>query len=157
MVPHIGHVFEYLNAERTLAHNDVGVIERWDHRQSAIFLVRARTRIGVIKRCAEQFRLSTQSANGVQLGVRSRFGHHDERPYAQLLGSEGHTLGVVSRARSDDTPLKLSKFEFLQGIESTAYLERARALEVFRLEIYFNTQLLGKILAETGGSRPQIR
>ena len=152
----VGHFFEYLDAQRALARDDVGVIERRDHREAAFFLVGASTRIGVIEGCAEQFRLCAQGTHGVELGVRRGFGHHDQGPDAQLLGREGHALGMVPRARGDDAPLKLRGVEFLQRIQGAAHLERTRSLEILRLEIHLDTQLLGEILAETGGGRPQM-
>ena len=133
------------------------MIERRYHREAALFLVGARARIGVIERCAVQLGFSAQGPHGVELGVRCGFGHHDQGPDAQLLGREGHTLGVVPRARGHDAPLELRGFQLLQGVKSAAHLERTRPLEILRLEIYLDPQLLGEILAETGGGRPQMR
>ena len=81
--------------------------------------------------------LAAETANGVELGLRSGFNHENFRGDAGAASGEGHTLGSVAGADGPDTVAALVFGEEADGVPGAANFEGADGLEALELEIDF--------------------
>ena len=130
MVSTSGTCVEDLEAERALARDDVGVVERRDeHGAGALGELRGR-RSGVSTVGALEHDVGAVAAGRVQLRQRHAERHEDRGRDAELLRRERDALRVVAGGCGDDAARALLGGQPREPVVGAADLERAGALQV---------------------------
>ena len=124
-------VLEQLQAQRRLAGDHVRVVERMDERGAGLGRALARERDAVVDGVAAEVDDAAEAADGGDLGHGRARGHEDLAREPARAGGVGDGLRVVARAAGDDAGAAVAGAEL---VERAAELERARALEVLRLD-----------------------
>src|ERR1035437_155800 len=147
----VGDLLEQFEADGALAGDDLGVVEGVD--EGAAFFNAAAQGLfaGFVVAGAEENDLGAVGAGGGDLGLRSGERHDDLGADGAGSGGEGDTLGVVSGAGRDDAALAFGLAERQQLVERASFLERAGALEVFKLEVQGQAGELGEVVRELAG------
>ena len=91
-------------------------------------------RTGGVIGVAKQHHLGPTVGHGPHLHLRCGHRHHDHGPAAELLGPQGHPLGMVASAGGDHTPLQLRRAETRHFVVGPAQLEAEHRLQVFPLQ-----------------------
>jgi hypothetical protein len=79
--------------------------------------------------------LAAETADGIELGLRSGFDHEDLAGHACAASGEGHTLGSVAGADGPHAAAALVFGEKADGVPGSANFEGADGLQVLQLEI----------------------
>ena len=130
----VGHLLGELEPDRPLSRDHVLVLEGVD--EGGARLLDALERLGerVVEALAGQDGLAAVGQGRVDLRHRRVGRHVDRRVDAELARRPGDRLAVVAGARRDHPGGPLLGREGRKLVERAANLERARALEVLRLE-----------------------
>lgn len=131
---------QQLHADRALAGNDIGVVERMHH-HIAVFLGQF-GRMGArgVKSVAKQHHFAAQPAYGAHLDDRRGCRHHHDSADAQSRCRKCHALRVIAGRGADDPPGALLGRQLRDTIVRPANLEREYRLHVFALEQHFGAQ-----------------
>jgi hypothetical protein len=130
----LGKVRQQLQADRALAGNDQRIVIGMHESQPL-----ARRHVaGIDGGSVDAFPMNqnpgAEACGSLDLGEGRALGHHDGRGNAKTLGMIGHTLGVVARRHGDDTGCLCLGIEARQLVVGAAVLERARVLQVLKLQ-----------------------
>ena len=90
-----------LEPARALAGDDIRVVKGVDKGQSFFLLQFQRVVIGIGVAFAKQHHLAAKAAYRVHLDLRGGGGHDDDGAGAQLAGTQGHALSMVSGRRAN--------------------------------------------------------
>ena len=91
--------------------------------------------VGVGIAFAGQHHLAAMALHGVDLDGRGGGGHHDHRAHVELLGRQGHALGVVAGGGADHPALEGRRAEARHLVVGAAQLEAEHRLHVLALEV----------------------
>ena len=123
-----------LEPDRPLAGDHDGILERMDERRSGLRGVLERLAHRVLEGVAGELDRGAVVAGRVHLRHRRLRRHEDGRLDAFLARRPRDGLAVVARARGHDSGSSLGLAQALHLVDGAADLERARALEVLRLQ-----------------------
>ena len=107
-----------------------------DERTAGLFDVGERSVERLLEERAGQLRLGPVVLARLDLRHRCSVGHEDERPHAELARRPGDRLSVIACAGRDDAGRALLRRQRAQLVDGSADLERARPLQVLRLEAH---------------------
>ncbi len=123
-----------LIADRPLARDDEVVVERRHERHAGRLRQLVAVRLRVLVGVAGQDDVGAEVADRLDLDLRRRLRHDDERAQAEVSGGERHALRVVAGARGNHAggPLRLRQVR--NAVIGAAQLEAEDRLQVFPLE-----------------------
>src|SRR5262245_37217581 len=98
---------EDLHPDRSLAGDDVGVIERMHEHQPLLAGQLDSVSVSVRITVAPKDDFPLQGADGIDLKAWSRDRHDNQRATAQPLGTQRNALGMVAGGRANHAPLEL--------------------------------------------------
>ena len=141
-----GSLVEQLEAERALAGDHVGVVERVDeHRAGALGELGGQSQRRLDRRALEDD-IRPVAARREQLRHRHAERHEDRRRDAERLGRERDALRVVAGGCRDHAARALLGGQPRQPVGGAADLERAGALQVLELEVHRHAEHVGQVL-----------
>ena len=106
-------------------------------------------RLGIGERVAGQLDLGAQLAHGIDLDLRRRLRHHDQRADAEVAGREGHALRVVAGAGGDHAAPALVRRQMRHPVVRAAQLEGEDRLQILALQEH----LVARSVATAGAPR----
>ena len=123
-----------LEPDRPLARDHALVLEGVDERRARALDVRLRRGDRFLEALADELGLAAVRARGLDLRHRRVLRHEDRRRDPRFARRPRDRLAVVAGARGDDARATLRLAERRDRVVRAADLERARPLEVLRLE-----------------------
>ena len=150
---HIPHLLEDLQADGSLAGDDLVVVKGVDEGSASLLLGFHRSGVGVVIGAGHQHHLGAQALGGLHLADGGRIGHVDHALRPLAGGGQGDALGVVAGAAGDDSGLLLLVAQLADLIIGAPELEAAGHLEVLCFEIELRVaQKIGRV-NEVGAAR----
>ena len=122
------------HADRALACDDVGIVERMDEDEVALPLERQRPLVRLVVVVAVQDHLGAQVHHRLHLDMRRGLRHHDDGGNGTLPRRERHALRVVAGGGADHATLGRSLRQVRDLVVGAAQLERKDRLQVLALE-----------------------
>ena len=135
-----------LQPDRALA-GDYGRIVEGRHQHHALVDIGANDAHAVVAESVERHHFGAHRPHIADLHRRRVGGHGDDGPDAEHGGGGRHALRMVPRGKGDDTTAAVLRAQRRQLVVGAAELERARALQRFRLE----QDPAAEALVESGG------
>ena len=132
--PDVRQLLDQLEADRPLARDHPLVLEGVHERRSARLRVCARVLLRVVEHLAAELDPGAVVLRRLDLRDRCVLRHEDRRVDPALARSPRHGLRVIARADGDDARRTLLVGKRRDAVDRAADLERARALEVLRLQ-----------------------
>jgi hypothetical protein len=136
-----------LHGHGALAGDHVRVIERRDVGVTVLVDQLVGVGCGLIEGVALEHHPGTVVAHRAYLDLRRGLGHHDHRLDSQLLGGQGHTLGVVAGGGADYPLGLLLLGQMGNPVVGAANLEGKHRLKIFPLE----QNVIAKALGQAAG------
>ena len=127
-------VFMDLEAERSLARDELRIVERMNICESALDDELPGFLVGLVPDRAVQHHFRSVRARRVDLGRRRILGHDDDGVHAIQPGGERHALCVVAGRGADDAAPFLLVGQVREFVERSTNLVRAGFLEHLGLE-----------------------
>ena len=125
---------EDFHADRSLTGDDIGIVKGMDEDVLMLFLKFECVQVGIGIAVPAEDDLGPQGADRVGFEFGSGHGHDNMRLAAELTGTEGDTLGMVSGGRADDATLEFGGCQSRHFIVGTTEFEAVDRLFVFALE-----------------------
>ncbi len=125
-----------LGADRALAGDDVGIVERMHEAKALGRFELTSVRVGVVVRHAVQHGLAAERDDGVDLDRGRRLRHHDDGPQSALAGRERDALRVIACRAANDAVRELRIRRLRDLVIRAAQLEREHGLQVLALQVH---------------------
>ena len=129
-----GMLLQDLLADRPLAGDHLGVVERVQEGQALLGLEDPRLGQGLVEGVAVEDHLGPAGPARIDLDRRRGARHHDHGPRPELGGRQGYTLRVVARRGADDPAGDLVRAQARHLVVGTAQLEREDRLQILTLQ-----------------------
>jgi len=137
---------QHFHGDGALAGDHVRIVKRVHKGQAFGLLQLDGVLVGVGVAVAGQHHLAAQGLDGIDLDLGCGRGHHDHRAAAQLLGPQGHALGVVAGRRADHAALQLLGRQVGHLVVGAPQLEAEHGLLVLALQQHLVVQAAAEVL-----------
>ncbi|MGD0788747.1 MAG: hypothetical protein ABR898_12235 [Terracidiphilus sp.] len=142
------NLLEEFQANGSLTGDDGSVVEGVDESTALFGVPSQRLAAGFVVAGAVEDNLSPEAARGGDLDLRRGQRHNDLSANSESRGMERNPLRVVAGAGRDHAALALRLAEREQFVERAALFERARALQVLKLQVKWQAGQLGEVVGE---------
>ena len=130
----LGKVRQQLQADRALAGNDQRIVIGMHEGQPLARRHVAGIDGGSVDALPMDQYPGAEACGSLDLGEGCALGHHDGRGNAKALSMMGHALGVIARRHGDNAGRLCLGIEARQLVVGATVLERARVLQVLKLQ-----------------------